>query len=196
MVTSTAPPLTTLVTEIERLTENIAVWPTDRLIDEGLDIVRDHCWAVSSVLYRRSGQSVIPVRRRPNGNDHDDHVVDPGWFPWGLGGTKPERFMFIGDAGALPLVSDSVETLADRGITSCAHLPLVERGQPVGYLQIHWGETRLVWNDDAGRILRVLGRFLLGLCRVGGVEVGQSGFNDVVPLEVARHERLDDRCSR
>lgn len=173
MTTSITVPLTSLVAQIDRLTENIAVWPTSRMIDEGLDIVRDHCWAISSALYSRNGGSVTLIGHRPHRSGQQYETIDANWFPWGLGGTNPERFMFIGEAGALPSTIDSTGTLADRGITSCAHLPLIERGSPIGYLQIHWGETRLVWDDDAGRVLRVLGRFLLGLGPSSVIDIGE-----------------------
>lgn len=171
MAMSITVPLTALVTQIDRLTENTDIWSTQRIIDEGLDIVRDHCWAVSSALYRHSDDSVVLVGHRPRLTGSDGKVIAADWFPWGLGGTNPERFMFVGNAGSLPFAEGSTETLADHGITSCAHLPMVERGRPIGYLQIHWGETRLVWNDDAGRVLRVLGRFLLGLVPGASIDV-------------------------
>lgn len=166
-------PLTALVRQIDRLTENADIWSPERMIDEGLDIVRDHCWAVSSALYRHDGDSVRLVGHRPRAATTDPLEFDAEWFPWGLGGTNPERFMFIGEAGTLPYAPGSRDTLADHGITSCAHLPMLERGRPVGCLHIHWGETRLVWNDDAGRVLRVLGRFLLGLVPDRGLQTGE-----------------------
>ena len=102
------------------------------------------------------------VRIRPAGHS----TADPGeypasWFPWGLAPMNPERFIFVEQAEQLPALPTGGVTLGDIGVKSCLHLPILERRKPVGYLQVYWPETRLVWDDDIGRILRSLGRFLL-----------------------------------
>lgn len=173
MTTNASAPLAGLVARVDRLTENYDIWTTGRLLDEGLDIVRDHCWAISSSLYAQNGDSVALIRHRPSPPDGIEDHPHPDWFPWGLGGTNPERFLFIENAGLLPAMSGSSEQLADRGITSCAHLPILERGRPIGFLQVHWGETRLVWNDHAGRVMRTLARFLLRVGSGSDVDVRQ-----------------------
>ncbi|MHB1139261.1 MAG: GAF domain-containing protein, partial [Microthrixaceae bacterium] len=73
----------------------------------------------------------------------------------------PRRFLFVEQAGALPAAAGDPVTLGEHGISSCLHLPILERQQPIGALQLFWAEPRLVWDDEQGRILRSLGRFLL-----------------------------------
>lgn len=148
---------------VDRLSSNTPHWTDERLIDEGLDLIRDHCWASSSALYRtREGLAEL-IRVRPTLNPLVKQEVIPGnWFPWGLSAMNPERFIFVEQAELLPAAPDGQQSLGDLGVRSCLHLPILERHKPVGFLQVFWPETRLVWDDDIGQILRNLGRFLLG----------------------------------
>lgn len=189
-------PLTGLSTRVDRLTSNSSNWSPERIIDEGLDIVRDHCWAASSTLYVSDDHHAIPVGHRPHLVDRHRTAIDLSWFPWGLSSTNAERFIFVRDAGRLPVAPGSSVILGDHDISSCAHLPIIERGRPIGYLQIHWEEPRLVWDDDSGRALRVLARYLLAVASGLGLDAGERRLDDVVPLQVTRHERLDDRGRR
>ncbi|HMX64131.1 MAG TPA: GAF domain-containing protein, partial [Microthrixaceae bacterium] len=88
-------------------------------------------------------------------------AVDTGWFPWGLAPLAADRFVLIDYARALPADHDGARTLGELGVRSCLHLPLRQRGRTVGALQVFWSEPRLAWDDDRGRLLRTLGRFLL-----------------------------------
>lgn len=152
-----------LSTAVDRLSANISLWTDDRLIDEGLDLIRDHCWASSSALYRTRRSSTELIRSRPSTYELcEAEPVPDSWFPWGLAAMNPERFIFVENAELLPSGPHSEQTLGDLGIQSCLHLPILERSRPLGFLQVFWPETRLVWDDDTGQILRSLGRFLLG----------------------------------
>lgn len=161
MTNNVTAPMTALSSAIDRLGEQALHWGARRTIDEGLDIVRDYCWAGSCALYDARQGRIELIGHRPALDMGERLVAPPDWFPWGLAPMNPRRFMFIEDAGRLPAVPDGSVTLAERGIESCLHLPLLERDTPVGYLQVFWPETRLVWDDNIGRILRTLGRFLL-----------------------------------
>ncbi len=152
----------TLSAAVDRLSTNTPRWTDERLVDEGLDLIRDHCWASSSALYRTRGDSTELVRVRPSTYPLcGTGQVPDSWFPWGLATMNPERFIFVEHAELLRSGPDSDMTLGDLGVQSCAHLPILEKRRPVGFLQIFWPETRLVWDDDIGQILRSLGRFLL-----------------------------------
>ncbi len=81
--------------------------------------------------------------------------------PLGLAPLNPQRYLLVEDAAALPSSPDSDQTLGDLGIRSCLHLPILERSAPVGAVHLYWTEPRLNWDDQRGRLLRTLGRFLL-----------------------------------
>lgn len=161
MTNNVTAPMTALSSAIDRLSEQSITWSSQRTIDEGLDIVRDYCWAGSCALYDSRSGGIRLVGHRPALDSDRTVTVPKNWFPWGLAPMNPKRFMFIEDAGLLTATPDGAVTLADLGIESCLHLPLLERDSPIGYLQVYWPETRLVWDDNMGRILRTLGRFLL-----------------------------------
>lgn len=153
----------TLSAAVDRLSAHAPEWSTSRVLDEGLDLVRDCSWADGSVLYAAQGDRVVTVCRRPAPGEDERHGTDLplGWFPWGLGPVNPRRFIFVEQAGALPAAPGDRRTLGDLQVSSCLHLPILERQQPIGALHLFWTEPRLVWDDDCGRILRSLGRFLL-----------------------------------
>ncbi len=156
-----AVPLTALSTAIDRLSENAVGWGSQRTIDEGLDIVRDYCWAGSCALYDARSGDIRLIGHRPALENPSLGPMPPSWFPWGLAPMNPRRFVFIEDAGLLSGTPDGTVKLADLGVQSCVHLPLMERDRPLGFLQVFWHETRLVWDDEMGRVLRTLGRLLI-----------------------------------
>lgn len=154
-------PMTALASAIDRLGERSAGWEARRAVDEGLDIVRDYCWASSCALYDCRSDEIELVGHRPNVDGLRGLTLDRSWFPWGLAPMNPQRFVFVEDARQLPAEPGSKMRLGDLGIKSCLHLPILERDRPLGYIQVFWSETRLVWDDEMGLILRTLGRFLL-----------------------------------
>jgi hypothetical protein len=153
----------TLSAAVDRLSAHAADWSTSRVLDEGLDLVRDCSWADGSVLYAAQDDRVVTLCRRPSPGPHDAPGVDlpVDWFPWGLAPVNPRRFIFVENAAALPAGPAGRRTLGDLEVSSCLHLPILERQQTIGALHLFWTEPRLVWDDDCGRILRSLGRFLL-----------------------------------
>jgi GAF domain-containing protein len=151
-----------LSASVDRLTAHVADWSTRRLLDEGLDLVRDAAWADACALFRVGDDEVAVLHTRPtlrpDGSALDEGdvprppvsaVVPTDWFPWGLAPIQADRFVLDG------------ATLGSLGVRSCLHLPLRQRGRTVGAIQVFWSEPRLVWDDDRGRLLRTLGRFLL-----------------------------------
>lgn len=153
---------------VERLSANAAEWGTQRVLDEGLDLIRDSTWADVSILYQIGVEEVRAVARRPGGGVDESDVPVAGlpevlpleWFPWGLAPLSPKRFLLIDDATQLPAAPRS-ESVGELGMQSCLHLPIRERSRPLGAIHLYWAEPRLAWDDDLGRSLRMLGRFLL-----------------------------------
>lgn len=161
MANNVIAPMAALSSAIDRLGEKSADWDPGRAIDEGLDIVRDYCWASSCALYDNRSDEIELVGHRPNVEELQGLTLDRSWFPWGLAPMNPQRFVFVEDARQLPAEPSSSIGLGELGIESCLHLPILERDRPLGFIQVFWSETRLVWDDEMGRILRTLGRFLL-----------------------------------
>lgn len=148
----------------ERLADHADRWCPSRLMDEGLDIARDAAWADSVSLAARCDDRMELVGSRPSptrgtAGFRDSQPLE--WFPWGLAPVRPQRFLLVADAGVLPSAPSSDLTLSDLGFHSCLYMPIVERAQTIGALQFHWRSTRLVWDDERGPLLRLLGRFLL-----------------------------------
>lgn len=163
---------------VDRLTLHASDWSVPRLLDEGLDLVRDASWADASALLSIDSGGATLVHARPTLGNPDRHIALTGdgsgprldtplhplpleWFPWGLGPIRPDRFVLVEDARSLTTHPEAARTLGSLGIRSCLHLPLRQRGRAVGAIQVFWSQPRLVWDDDRGRLLRTLGRFLL-----------------------------------
>jgi GAF domain-containing protein len=176
---------------VDRLTAHAGDWSERRVLDEGLDLVRDVSWADACGLFRVEHNTVTVLHTRPSTPEGDPsrrapHVepapvavaatlgavpaatgvlpaqsVPTDWFPWGLAPIQADRFVLIDDARSLPATPDSAVTLGSLGVRSCLHLPLRQKARTVGALQLFWTSPRLAWDDDRGRLLRTLGRFLL-----------------------------------
>lgn len=159
---------------VDRLTRHSTDWTAGRLLDEGLDLVRDVSWADASALMHVGPEGATVLHRRPG--PVDPSAAEPtrtggacaagppaplDWFPWGLGPIRADRFLLVEDARALPSAPGDATMLGALGVRSCLHLPLRQRGRSVGAIQVFWSEPRLAWDDDRGRLLRTLGRFLL-----------------------------------
>jgi GAF domain-containing protein len=152
-----------LSASFERLSLHADEWGAHRVLDEGLDLVRDASWADECRLFTIDDDRALEVASRPSHQDAQDCLapVPLSWFPWGLAPVNPRRFVLVSDAAALPS-SPHGARLGDLGIVSCLHLPILERQRAVGALHLYWHQTRLDWDDERGRLLRLLGRFLLG----------------------------------
>lgn len=132
---------------------------------EGLDLVRDASWADECRLYAIRDDVALEVAARPAPvAPREPDGVQLSWFPWGLAPVNPRRYVLVADARSLPASPGGNETLGALGTTSCLHLPILERQRPVGALHLYWAEPHLGWDDERGRLLRLLGRFLLGRC--------------------------------
>ncbi len=153
-------PLRALSDAVDRLAEHADTWSTPRLLDEGLDLARDTGWADAAALVRVRGDLVVPVRRRPTGTVSPVAPVPTHWFPWGLATVQPDRYLMVPDARVLQ-VRPGGRTLGELGWHSALVLPLHDRDGGGGSLLLHWRSPHLTWDDDRGRLLRTLGRFLL-----------------------------------
>lgn len=145
----------------ERLSIHSTEWSSERVLDEGLDLLRDCSWADASMLYSVRPDAALELCRRPHSPWPTPTELPTDWFPWGLAPVSPQRFLLVEDARILPIAPGSTETLGSIGISSCLHLPILERSVAVGAMHLYWTEPRLNWDDERGRLLRSLGRFLL-----------------------------------
>lgn len=156
-----------LLAQLQRVIDQSPYWNRDRLLDEGLDMLRDACWADSVVLYTYDQGNFVAAACRPKAPAYVPGIAPSDWFPWGLSQVRPSRFLFIEDAGALAVYPrpdtgySTMYRLEEFGIATCLHLPLNEREQPVGALQIFWSSPQQEWDDDLGRLLRTIGHYLL-----------------------------------
>lgn len=157
------PELAGCSASIDRLTAMAGRWSTERLVDEGLDLVRDACWADAAALVRLRGPGAEVLRRRPEhfGLDGWCAAAPRAWFPWGLGMVNPDRYLLVDHAAELPVAPGSPHRLGDLGVCSALLLPLREQSTVTGAIVVLWREPRLAWDDDRGCLLRNLGRFLL-----------------------------------
>lgn len=145
----------------DRLSAHSGDWSAQRVVDEGLDLVRDSMWADRCALYAVHGQHVERVAHRPASSATGPSPLSAEWFPWGLAPVSPRRYLLIDDARTLAIAPEGGLTLGELGVHSCLHLPILERTRPIGALHLFWHEPRLAWDDARGRLLRSLGRFLL-----------------------------------
>ncbi len=153
-----------LSSAFQRLSAHADDWGPQRVLHEGLDLVRNASWADECRLFATRGTSAVEVAARPS-RTRGPAVAEPlSWFPWGLAPVNPSRFLLVTDATGLRSTSTGTRTLGELGTRSCLHLPILERERPIGALHLCWREPRLEWDDERGRLLRLLGGFLLGRC--------------------------------
>jgi hypothetical protein len=149
---------------VDRFTVGTATWSARRVLDEGLDLVRDACWADGAALVVVHDAQIRTAHRRPTELGGRAWTPDRGpdhWLPWGLAPVRPDRFLLVDRAGALPVAPGAAPSLRALGITAALHLPIRERHTAIGALQVVWSEPRLAWDDELGAPLRALGRYLL-----------------------------------
>lgn len=150
-----------------RISQHADEWGPDRVLCEGLDLARDASWADECRLYAIRDELAVEVAARPTPvAPRDPDGLPLTWFPWGLAPVSPRRYVLVSDASILPSDPTGSTSLGDCGTSSCLHLPILERQRPVGALHLLWSEPHLAWDDERGRLLRLLGRFLLSRCEV------------------------------
>lgn len=80
--------------------------------------------------------------------------VPLAWFPWSLGNIRPEEYMFIRNAGALALGPGDDRTIADLGMASVVHLPVVSApAVAVGAICAYWSDERSSWDSSSREVL-------------------------------------------
>lgn len=150
-----------LARAVEGLAGRAGSLDTNELLDAGVSLAAEHTGADGMVLYRNDGDRVRVVRRLRTAWSPRPEELPADWFPWSLGQVSPNRFLFVADCRSLPVGPGASPSLGDLGIRSCVHLPVLERNQPVGSLQLYWTEPQTAWDDAMGPTLRNLGRFLV-----------------------------------
>lgn len=124
-----------------------------------------HLGAQRVELYRVVDQRQAVLVRRwaalgsPDG-PQQTRPIPLAWFPWSLGNIRPEEYMFIRNAGALstcpaaddPTLDVTGVTIADLGMSSVVHVPVLGAGPdpgtapvPVGAVCAYWVEERSSW---------------------------------------------------
>lgn len=77
-------------------------------------------------------------------------VVPVAWFPWSLGNIRPEEYMFIRNAGALQVDPHERRTIADLGMSSVVHLPVVSTPPVVtGAVCAYWSDELSSWDPSS-----------------------------------------------
>ena len=85
--------------------------------------------------------------------------VEPGetvpmaWFPWSLGNIRPEEYLFIRNAGALPAVHNGYGTIADSAMSSALLLPVIGQFGPVGAVCAYWSVERSSWASEGRELV-------------------------------------------
>ena len=76
--------------------------------------------------------------------------VPLAWFPWSLGNIRPDEYMFVRHGGALEVDPDERRTIADLGMTSVVHLPLVSAPTVVtGAVCAYWSDELSSWDPSS-----------------------------------------------
>ncbi|MEI7887279.1 MAG: GAF domain-containing protein [Actinomycetes bacterium] len=149
-----------LSTAVAQFAEALASLTPSEILRDGLDLIRQECRSDLVTLSSTRNHVVTNLGASPSWAVLES-PVSADWFPWGLGMVQPQRFLFLQRAELLPADPMNSRTLGDRGVCSSLHLPILERQQPIGALQIYWSTPRQDWDDHQGRILRSIGRLLL-----------------------------------
>ena len=151
-----------LNTDVQLLAARSDELTTNEILDQGIGLITHHSGANGAVLFRHDGDVVRVVRRLRSTWSPRPEELPADWFPWSLGNISPTRFLFVADSRSLPTGPGAAPSLGDIGVQSCVHLPILERSQPAGALQLYWSEPLAAWDDAHGPTLRNLGRYLIG----------------------------------
>ena len=79
------------------------------------------------------------------------------WFPWSLGSVRPREYLFVRNAGALPMAlvdhterpEHRVVSGADLGVGAALMVPLTLTGHPIGALCVYWSLERQSWESES-----------------------------------------------
>ena len=163
----------TLAAAVAHFSEGLAGLAPADILSDGLSLVRHQCAADSVTLYSIRQQVVTPLGTSPLA-PFVPEACSTNWFPWGLHTTQPQRFLLVQQAEMLPADPRTSQTLGERGVRSCVHLPIVERQQLLGALQLYWSTPRQTWDDSSGQILRSLGRLLLTISELLAISESET----------------------
>lgn len=88
------------------------------------------------------------------------------WFPWSLGNIRPEEYLFVRNAGALPLSAGDPRTISDLAMASVVHIPVMAISSlPIGSVCAYWSEEQSSWDCDARRAVCDWALDALSACR-------------------------------
>ena len=99
----------------------------------------------------RDGSAVDPIARwtAPGVTTPASESVALTWFPWSLGNVRPQHYLFVRNAGALPSRPEHGGTIGELGISSALHLPIQSRpSATIGAVCAYWVDERSSWDDD------------------------------------------------
>lgn len=78
----------------------------------------------------------------------ENREVPLGWFPWSLGSIRPNEYLFVRNAGMLPMSEPPMLIGADLSIGAALMLPLIVGGSTLGALCVYWREERQTWESS------------------------------------------------
>lgn len=70
------------------------------------------------------------------------------WFPWSLGSVRPEEYLFVRNAGLLPMTTPPRLVGADLSIGAALMVPLVAASTTAGALCVYWRDERQSWDSS------------------------------------------------
>ena len=70
------------------------------------------------------------------------------WFPWSLGSVRPAEYLFVRNAGSLPMTTPPRLVGGDLSIGAALMVPLIETATPVGALCVYWRDERQSWESS------------------------------------------------
>lgn len=93
--------------------------------------------------------SLVPARV-DNASVSGRAAVPLAWFPWSLGNIRPAEYLFVRNAGALPLSTDEHHTISDLAMASVVHLPVsAGKAAAIGSVCAYWSEERSAWDSES-----------------------------------------------
>lgn len=76
------------------------------------------------------------------------------WFPWSLGSVRPSEYLFVRNAGPLPVTVCRGLCITDLAVGSALMVPLIERARTIGALCVYWRDERQSWpSSERGPVL-------------------------------------------